>query len=333
MRRGAVSRSAACARGAPSPRPPGTATRATSTDVVRSAARSGRRHSASSGEGATSTTGHSDRASPGSRSGSRLRGVGSGVRCADAQRGQERPEHRLRVLVRHHAEDEVDRPPGVEDGLERRQQRLHRRPGCARRRGGAADARTAPPAVPASVSAASPVRMASARDGTPRRVEQLQRRRAPPRRSGAGAPPRSPSARPSSARSGPAVAEAAPGRSSSRKSRPSSRSGAPTSPRRALDDLQRLGRLLGHHGRHARLEDAGLLPRDGRQGVAQVLHVVERHGRHRGHRGPRGGGGVQPAAQAHLQHRDVHLLLREVPERHQRAELEVRQRGSGAAAG
>ena len=177
----------------------------------------------------------------------------------DAARGRgERGEHSLVVLVGQDPEDQFHRPRRVEHRERRRQRRravrvvraveqhaahLLHAPRPAGRRDARADLRLPDP-HPGRVEEAQRCR---GECRVPLLVRAAQRDRAVPGwrpRRGTGAPRRA------------------------------------ASSRRALHRLRRLG--ARHHGRHAALEDAGLLPRDGVDPVAQELHVVEADAGHRG---------------------------------------------------
>jgi hypothetical protein len=101
--------------------------------------------------------------------------------------------------------------------------------------------------------------------------------------------------------------------------RPCIRLPRPHHPQRSADGgglvAQRRRRVLPlrhRKGRHARLEDAGLLGGDLGQRVPQQLHVVEAQGGDAAHDGAAHAvGGVQPPAQPHFQHHDIHPLLQE----------------------
>ena len=96
---------------------PATSTQASGPARTRARAR------ASSAEGATSTMGQSDRPSARYVAGSRLRGLGTGVKAADAHRGRSVRSIGLDPLVGHDPEDQVHRPAGVRWGVQRRHQR------------------------------------------------------------------------------------------------------------------------------------------------------------------------------------------------------------------
>jgi len=98
---------------------------------------------------------------------------------------------------------------------------------------------------------------------------------------------------------------------------------------RLSDDFPRAGLGNAAHDRHARLDDARLLPGNGFQGVAQLLRVVETDARD--YRDSRAADvrGVQPASQPHLEHRQVYLGFGKVQEGHGRDNLEIRGPGLG----
>ena len=73
-----------------------------------------------------------------------------------------------------------------------------------------------------------------------------------------------------------------------------------------LDHRQRLGLLRPDHGRHAGLQDAGLLERDAGQRVAEIALMVHRDRRDQAQAGSLDDvGGVQPAAQPGLEQHPV----------------------------
>lgn len=79
----------------------------------------------------------------------------------------------------------------------------------------------------------------------------------------------------------------------------------------ALEDLGSLGELWGGEAGHAGLHDARLLAGDEGEGVAQDLHVVVAERRDAADDGAgHGVGGVEAAAEAHLEDHDVHLRMR-----------------------
>lgn len=80
-------------------------------------------------------------------------------------------------------------------------------------------------------------------------------------------------------------------------------------PRRCpLEHLRRLLQLRRREARHPGLHDPGLLPRDERQRVPENLHVVIPEGGDAADGGARRRvRGVQAAAEAHLEDRDVDL--------------------------
>ena len=75
---------------------------------------------------------------------------------------------------------------------------------------------------------------------------------------------------------------------------------------------------------HARFRDPRLLRGDLLHRVAEILLVIERDVRHRAHERRDHVGAVEPAAEADLDHGDVHLARREVRERDRRRRLEER---------
>ena len=100
--------------------------------------------------------------------------------------------------------------------------------------------------------------------------------------------------------------------------------------RARLDHGERRLLLAAHHAGHAALDDPGLLAGDLGHGVAQELGVVDRDGGDRGERGARDDvGGVEPAAEAHLQERVVRRSPREGQERGAGGDLEVGDGGAG----
>ena len=86
-----------------------------------------------------------------------------------------------------------------------------------------------------------------------------------------------------------------------------------------------LGVLLEEQRGHALLEDPGLLAGDLPLRGAEQLGVVEVDGGDDAHERRDHVRRVEAAAQAHLHHRDVHGLLREVRERHRGHQLEERR--------
>ena len=70
-------------------------------------------------------------------------------------------------------------------------------------------------------------------------------------------------------------------------------------------------------------DDRGLLARDRGDRVAEIRGVVQLDVRDRGDAAVPGVGGVQAAAEPHLDDREVHALVREPPEREGREELEL----------
>ena len=97
----------------------------------------------------------------------------------------------------------------------------------------------------------------------------------------------------------------------------------------AADHRHRLRLLRRADHRHARLDDPGLLERDQREGVAQQLDVVVAQRCDRADRGMHHVGGIQPAAQAHLQHGPLDAVFGEVLERQRGHDLEGRDLRDG----
>ena len=92
----------------------------------------------------------------------------------------------------------------------------------------------------------------------------------------------------------------------------------------ADEDFGRLGRL-GRGERDAAPDDRRLLRRDRGERRPEDLLVVEVQARDHRHRGHADGRRVEPAAEPHLEHRDVHRLTREVVERERGRRLEHRR--------
>ena len=101
--------------------------------------------------------------------------------------------------------------------------------------------------------------------------------------------------------------------------------------RGAQEHVRHLRLLDGEHGhrvgRHqcirGLLDDPGLLPRDGREGVTQIVAVVHRDRGDHGHRSVDHVGGIPPAAHACLDHRDIHRRLGEGRVGHRGEDLEL----------
>src|SRR5207247_2140773 len=96
-------------------------------------------------------------------------------------------------------------------------------------------------------------------------------------------------------------------------------------PAHLLDDGAGLGRGDAADGRPARLDDAGLLPRDALQGVAQLLRVVEADARDDRDARPADVRGVKAAAQPDLDNGGLDPAADEVQEAQGRADLEEGQ--------
>jgi hypothetical protein len=96
-----------------------------------------------------------------------------------------------------------------------------------------------------------------------------------------------------------------------------------------LENDLRLAMLRRDHRRHTRFDDARLLGRDQRQGVAQQRGVLQADGGDDADGRGDDVGGVQPAAQPHLQHHPIDLLLGEVEQGQHGHDLEGGDAGDG----
>ena len=94
---------------------------------------------------------------------------------------------------------------------------------------------------------------------------------------------------------------------------------------RVVDQGRRRIGLRAYH-RPPGAKDPGLLVGDVGARRTEVIHVIEIDGRHDGHVGIDDVDGIEAAAQAHLEDRDVETGARERVQRRQRAVLEIGQR-------
>ena len=92
-----------------------------------------------------------------------------------------------------------------------------------------------------------------------------------------------------------------------------------------VKDRRGLGMTLAHQRGNAGLEDAGLLPRDGREGIAQLGAMVQADGRDNAQFRRDHIRRIQPSAEPDLDDRHVHFLIREPLESQAGSNLEERQ--------